>query len=876
MKAKILPFLLFVGLLISSFQLQAQCTLKGKVTNQQGEALLGAIVQIPGLGIGTTTDVDGMYTLSNVPSGRVSVEAFSLSYEPQTQSVTASTSGVTDVNFTLSEQSIGLNSVVVTGNANPKAALESSISVTTLNARQINNSNVRTTAEIFRSIPGIRSESSGGDGNSNITVRGVPVSAGGSRYLLIQEDGLPVLQFGDVAFGTQDQFLRYDQTVSRIEAVKGGSASVLASNSPAGIINFISKTGENQGGSISKTIGLDFNNYRTDIEYGLPLGNGLSVHFGGFYRAGDGPRKTGFTSNNGGQAKLNIMKRFDGGFVKVYGKFLNDRSAAYMPMPIEVSGTNASPIWKSLSSYDALRGSLQTPRLLHDLTMGGDGNALSSDISDGMHAVSKTVGAEVSVNLGNQWNLRNKTRYSANSGQFLAPFPANVGSATDILSSVGKQAVYAGTTQAVDANGVYMRMHLFNTSLNNFNNFINDVTLSKSFEKVKFNVGLYKSIQNINMDWHWNTYLMEVSDDNARMIDVKDSLGNSLSPNGLLAYGVPAWGNCCNRNFNTHYDIVAPHGNVELNLNDKLNVDLGVRYDLGHVYGSFKGGSGDVASVDMNGNGKIDANENAVATAGNNPTPVNYNYDYLSYSAGANYMLTQNNAVFLRYSSGGSASADRVLFSGYDYTNSDDKSLDAQKVNYVNQVELGYKQKAKSWILNATAFLANTKESNYEATTQKKFDNKYRAAGLELEANSNFANAFNIGLGVTYTNAKIVESKDASVVDNTPRRTPAFMYNLTPSYNKGKLAIGIGLIGATKSYTQDNNKLIMPGYLLVNPYISYKLGKSFNINLQSNNLLNALAVTEAEEGEIKENATNILRGRPLPGRSTSISFSYQF
>jgi outer membrane receptor protein involved in Fe transport len=62
--------------------------------------------------------------------------------------------------------------------------------------------------------------------------------------LLIQEDGLPVMQFGDIAFGTQDQFTRFDSFVSRVEALRGGSASVFASNSPAGIINFITKTGE--------------------------------------------------------------------------------------------------------------------------------------------------------------------------------------------------------------------------------------------------------------------------------------------------------------------------------------------------------------------------------------------------------------------------------------------------------------------------------------------------------------------------------------------------------------------------------------------------------------------------------------------------------
>ena len=120
-----------------------------------------------------------------------------------------------------------VNEVVVTGVTNPKAALSSSISISTLRPDQIDRAAPRTTAEIFRQIPGIRTESSAGDGNTNLSVRGVPLATGGSKYLLIQEDGLPVLQFGDIAFGTQDQFVRADATVGRVESVRGGSASTL-------------------------------------------------------------------------------------------------------------------------------------------------------------------------------------------------------------------------------------------------------------------------------------------------------------------------------------------------------------------------------------------------------------------------------------------------------------------------------------------------------------------------------------------------------------------------------------------------------------------------------------------------------------------------
>lgn len=74
-----------------------------------------------------------------------------------------------------------IDEVVITGNSNPKASIKTSTSISTLKMKDIENAAPRTTAEIFRTIPGIRSESSGGEGNSNITVRGVPVSAGGSN-----------------------------------------------------------------------------------------------------------------------------------------------------------------------------------------------------------------------------------------------------------------------------------------------------------------------------------------------------------------------------------------------------------------------------------------------------------------------------------------------------------------------------------------------------------------------------------------------------------------------------------------------------------------------------------------------------------------------
>ena len=47
-----------------------------------------------------------------------------------------------------------------------------------------------------------------------------------------QEDGLPVLNFGDIAFGTADTFVRADYNIDRVELVRGGSASTATVTAP--------------------------------------------------------------------------------------------------------------------------------------------------------------------------------------------------------------------------------------------------------------------------------------------------------------------------------------------------------------------------------------------------------------------------------------------------------------------------------------------------------------------------------------------------------------------------------------------------------------------------------------------------------------------
>jgi hypothetical protein len=100
------------------------------------------------------------------------------------------------------------------------------------------------------------------------------------------------------------------------------------------VINFISKDGSQEGGTLGITSGLGYNEMRYDFEYGSSLSDSTRFHLGGFYHSGEGPRATDYGSVDGGQIKGNITHDIDGGFIRLNFKLLNDRSPVYLPVPI--------------------------------------------------------------------------------------------------------------------------------------------------------------------------------------------------------------------------------------------------------------------------------------------------------------------------------------------------------------------------------------------------------------------------------------------------------------------------------------------------------------------------------------------------------------
>jgi outer membrane receptor for ferrienterochelin and colicin len=114
------------------------------------------------------------------------------------------------------------------------------VAVTTLSAQEVEQAAPRSTTEMLRYVPGFtRVESSGGEVNQNISMRGIL----GVEYVMFMEDGMPVFPTMHTFFMNADNLFRFDTNIERMEVVRGGASALFGSNTPGAIVNFINKTG---------------------------------------------------------------------------------------------------------------------------------------------------------------------------------------------------------------------------------------------------------------------------------------------------------------------------------------------------------------------------------------------------------------------------------------------------------------------------------------------------------------------------------------------------------------------------------------------------------------------------------------------------------
>ncbi|HQS96487.1 MAG: TonB-dependent receptor [Novosphingobium sp. 17-62-19] len=785
-----------------------------------------------------------------------------------------------------------------TGVAKGRDLLDTAISASVIDETDLAKLSVSSVAGIIQNIPGIRAETSDIDGFSAITVRGLPLSGDGSKFLQLQEDGLPVLEFGDLHFASADQFLRADLTLSQVQAIRGGSASTFASNSPGGVINFISRTGETAGGVMQVSSGVGHDLKRIDFAYGSPLGDGWRFHVGGFYRQGEGPRDIGYDGFKGGQVKANVTRQFSNGHIRVYAKYLDDRQPNYSLYPIGLSGTNEAPKISDLPGNAIRRNAYESRFTQSYLGVDQNNNPTTFDVANGLRGITKSIGLEAQFDIAG-WTVSNRFRFADISGEYNESIPmvsAPAPAIAFLLGGPGSTLAYAdgpSAGQAINDARLLALSIRINVQQNQMDNATNDLRASRVWQvgegKLTTTAGVYNSSQSVDMYWNFANSINDLAGgDRNAPVNLTSAGGVPLTDGGTYAYGfgfaVPV-AEYHNR-YDLKYKVLAPYGSANYQIG-KLAVGASVRWDRGSVAGrvfspSYGGGRIGQIAADINGNGAISVAETKVAILPlTQPAVVDYDYNYVSYSAGVNYRLAEPLSVFGRYSRGARANAERILGSGSLNPNTGALLDPSTAFNVVKQAEVGVKFRKDGLTAYVTGFWASTGERNYQIGADASgqvivipIDRTYSAKGVEFEGEVR-EGPFSLTLGATWTKATIDKDRtDPALEGNRPRHIPTFSFQARPQVELGKVTFGTVLNGTTSSFAQDSNILKQPGYVLVSPFVQVRPADRVTFSVNAFNVFDKLAIVQLASAAIP--VGGLTNAQVMNGRTVTASLRYSF
>ncbi|MFO7668241.1 MAG: TonB-dependent receptor [Bacteroidales bacterium] len=250
MKRQLLSFCLVVmGALLWGTVFGQTGIVQGRVSDSNGEPLIGATVMVRGTTLGTITDVNGQFTLASVQPGTVVMEASYIGFGKQAITLQVTGDETSSADFVLSEDIEQLEELVVIGYGT-KRKRDITSSISTVKSEDLAN----TTQSSFQGAlqgraAGVQITASNGLPGSAMTVRirGTSSIKSSSEPLYVV-DGVPVItgNFANGwADGTNTLSALSPSDIESIEVLKDASAAAIyGSRSANGVILITTKSGQ--------------------------------------------------------------------------------------------------------------------------------------------------------------------------------------------------------------------------------------------------------------------------------------------------------------------------------------------------------------------------------------------------------------------------------------------------------------------------------------------------------------------------------------------------------------------------------------------------------------------------------------------------------
>lgn len=875
-------------------------TISGVVKDEDGNPIAGANVKLKGSGRTTTTDRKGEFVFNNTNAQKETILVSFMGFSTKEVLIDVNTKGT----ITLASATNIMDEVVVTGVFDKRKRMDASVAITTLKSVQFERTVPVSAADLLKNVPGVFVNSSNGEIRNSVASRGITAGSQdgsfGYEYVSMQEDGIPVTNITYFSYGP-DFFLRPDATLARLEAVRGGTASVTAANAPGGIFNYVSKTGGSKfEGEVRTKYGFqgrDGGNplARIDLDFGGPIKNNWFFNVGGFYRYDESGRYPGYPINKGGQIKANILKTYRTGSLKIIGKYLHDRNGYVQLLP-----TNSYSDPKPSKGFDVFSTILMpkfdftSPRYI------GGGN-ISLNPSNLVENEYKSVGALWEQKLGNGWSLTNAFRYSENNIDYNTT-SASIMSGTDFTSyfllsgftglgfgnysfkdaKTGEELMSVNATpglgglpaynvvkdilpgQGVSPHSVYFSV--LGSYENQVDEIINQFAVNKRLKNMSFNAGMYYGRSKAHRYSGIDGVALGTIEDRPRLTTLTftgGTLGGTIgvhqvtNSNGVAQANGDTGGFL---DFNVTQAQYAFFLGQTWNLTPKLTFDWGGRYETAKVEAfnqrtyfkpGLQGGTDNDAKTFYNNN-TLDR-----ITAVRFEKTLNT----FSFSGALNYKFDDSTAIYTRYSRGKKSPDMDVYFAA---NRPETVALLNPEVRTTEQIEIGLKIRRKNLDLFVTPFYSllsgvpnGSIFTNADATlyTTPSLYSKYRTFGIEIEGDYAIIKNLSLKAVATFQRSKIVKAEywvanapgmaddtKISYSGNETDNNARVISRVTPTYHVNKLYVFLTWSYLGKRQANAPNVFSLPSFSNFDMGAGYNLSKRVIVSVNINNLFNTYQV----------------------------------
>ncbi|MBL8649532.1 MAG: TonB-dependent receptor [Sphingopyxis sp.] len=749
--------------------------------------------------------------------------------------------------------------IIVTGTAGGGVnRQDAAFAITSINSEAIDRAAPSSTADLFKVIPGVSAESSGGQNGANIFVRGYP-SGGDAEFVTLTTQGVPFFSPPTLSFLENTQLIRIDETLERVEAVRGGTGALFGNGQPGLTVNFVQKEGGRDFEGLVKASVTDYGDIRSDLLLSGPLGENTSFMVGGYYSSGHGIRNPGFTAEKGGQITGNIRHDFDKGSILVFARYLNDHGQWLLPIPVIRDGNKV----REFGNIDPGSGALAGPETR--LSVLPDGTR--ADLADGRGAKLINFGTNFDYEIGDGFQLRYRASYlngdadttglvPASTATTANAYAASLGSTVGSLTYVNGGQAVAGSTQVIRAGTWIVRKQI--------EDFTNDLNVEWESGNNKFTVGAYYSDFSSNDQWNLGNIRLLTAENNGRLLNLTLANGQIATNNGFTQGSF--------FNVNAAYDgrEYAFYAVDEFQLTPELRLDGGIRYQNYRATGVLENNS----SVDIDGNPNT-LYDNGTAVLNGTFRNFAYKKGAWSWTAGLNYDFSSSVGAYVRYNRGNTNPF---------FDNLRDGIFVSPKVD---NFEGGVKVRTDIVSLYATLF--RTKFSGLVTTVIQNGApvadiGGARSTGVELEGQLRPFDNFSVAFSGTWLDAKYRNFfAGGGMIDlsgNRVQRQPKWQWRVTPAYD---IEFGDSKVSlySTFSYTGDRfsdtaNTQDLPHYFKIDAGISFEVNDALQFAVTADNLTDKVGLTEGDPRTLGQAGGQVVNARPILGRSLRFSAAYKF